>query len=72
MQFFKKQVNLYQNCKKTRRRTPPRAAKKEIFAMEKKIKLGVFGAGRGAYLAAIAAKAGFELTGASSAPTGTR
>ena len=29
--------------------------------MEKKIKLGVFGAGRGAYLAAIAAKAGFEL-----------
>lgn len=30
--------------------------------MEKKIKLGVFGAGRGAYLAAIAAKAGFELT----------
>jgi len=29
--------------------------------MEKKIKLGVFGAGRGGYLAAIAAKAGFEL-----------
>ena len=29
--------------------------------MEKKIRLGVFGAGRGAYLAAIAAKAGFEL-----------
>ena len=29
--------------------------------MEKKIRLGVFGARRGAYLAAIAAKAGFEL-----------
>ena len=29
--------------------------------MEKKIRLGVFGAGRGAYLAAIAANAGFEL-----------
>ena len=35
--------------------------KKGVFRMEKKIKLGVYGAGRGGYLAGIAQKTGFEI-----------